>query len=95
MLKQAEVVYEQIKSKEAAIEKITNNIQREYQAELEVLKKDSDNYSNEMAQKMTLLNERLANADTMIRKYKEAVQTDEVVQASTDEQDVQENNEEA
>ncbi len=95
MLKQAEKVYEHIKRKETSIEKITNNIQKKYQGELEELKKESDNYSNEMAQKMTLLNERLANADIMIRKYKEAAQTDEVVQASTDEQDVQDNNEEA
>lgn len=54
------------------------------------MKKESDNYSKEMAQKMTLLNERLASADVMIRQYKEAVQTDDAVQASTEEQDVQE-----
>ena len=48
-----------------------------------------------MAQKITVLNERIANADSMIRQYKEAVQTDEVVQASADEQDVQEKKDEA
>lgn len=94
MLKEAEKVHEQIKGKADAIGSITNNIQREYQAELDGLKKESDNYIKEMAQKITVLNERIANADSMIRQYKEAVQTDEVVQASADEQDVQEKNDE-
>lgn len=95
MLKEAEKVHEQIKGKADAIGNITNNIQREYQIELDGLKKESDNYIKEMAQKITVLNERIANADSMIRQYKEAVQTDEVVQASADEQDVQEKKDEA
>lgn len=95
MLKKSETVYEQIKGKADIIENITKNIQTQYNNELESLKKESDNYSKEMAQKMTLLNERLASADVMIRQYKEAVQTDDAVQASTEEQDVQEKQAEA
>lgn len=90
MLKKSETVYEQIKGKADVIENVTKDIQTQYNNELELLKKESDNYSKEMAQKMTLLNERLASVDVMIRQYKESIQTDDAVQASTEEQVVQE-----
>lgn len=93
MLKKSETVYEQIKGKSEVIGNMTKKIQSKYQAELGTLRKGSDDYMKEMAQKMTLLNERLANVDTLIRQYKEAIQTDEVVQTSTEEQDVQEKTE--
>lgn len=93
MLKKSENVYEQIKGKSEEIENLTKNIQTQYQSELGLLKKESDDYMKEMAQKMTLLNERLANADTIIKDFREAAQTDEVVQTSTEEQDVQEKTE--
>lgn len=93
MLKKSETVYEQIKGRSEVIGNMTKKIQSKYQAELGTLRKGSDDYMKEMSQKMTLLNERLANVDTLIRQYKETVQTDEVVQTSNEEQDVQEKTE--
>lgn len=93
MLKKSEIVYEQIKGDAELVGNMTKKIKSKYQTELGSLKKGSDDYMKEMAQKMSMLNERLVNVDTLIRQYKEAVQTDEVVQTSTEEQDVQEKNE--
>ncbi|MBO7617885.1 MAG: hypothetical protein J6T22_11820 [Bacteroidales bacterium] len=93
MLKKSETVYEKIKRNAEVIGDMTKSIQSKYQEELGTLKKGADDYMNEMAQKMTLLNERLANADTLIRQHRETAQIDEVVQTSTEEQDVQEKNE--
>ena len=93
MLKKSEIVYEQIKGKSRTIKNITTKIENKYKGELDSLKNSSNNYITEMAQKMSLLNERLANVDTLIRQYKETVQTDETVQTSNEEQDIQDKRE--
>lgn len=93
MLKESEAVYGQIKGKANEIESLTQYLQNNYQENLKSIKKESDNHMKEMSQKMSLLNERLANADMLIRQYREAAQTDETLQTSNEEQDIQDNRE--
>lgn len=90
MLKKSEKVYEDIKSKSDVIDNFTKNIQRKYKGELKNLKKESDDYIKELTQKISMLNERLAGIDIAIKQSKEISQTDETVQTSTEEQNIQE-----
>lgn len=90
MLKKAEKVYDDIKAKSDVIDNFTKNIQKKYRSELKTLQKESDDFIKELTQKISLLNERLANIDSLIKKTKEDSQTDDSVQASSEEQSTQE-----
>lgn len=90
MLKKSEKVYEDIKSKSDVIDNFTKNIQKKYRSELKTLKKESDDFIKELTQKISMLNERLVSIDSLIKKAREDSQTDDAVQASSEEQSTQE-----
>lgn len=90
MLKKSEKVYEDIKTQSGIIDNFTKNIQKKYRSELKALKKESDDFIKELTQKISMLNERLAGIDSMIKKTKEESQVDDVVQASSEEISTQE-----
>lgn len=90
MLKKSEKVYEDIKTKSDIIDNFTKNIQKKYKGELKTLKKESDDYIKELTQKISMLNERLAGIDILIKQSKEITQTDDTVQTSSEEQNIQE-----
>lgn len=90
MLKKSEKVYEDIKTQSDVIDNFTKNIQKKYRSELKTLQKESDDFIKELTQKISMLNERLAGIDSMIKKTKEESQVDDVVQASSEEMGTQE-----
>ena len=90
MLKKSEKAYEDIKSKSDVIDNFTKNIQKKYRSELKTLKKESDDFIKELTQKISMLNERLVSIDSLIKKAREDSQTDDAVQASSEEQSTQE-----
>ena len=90
MLKKSEKVYEDIKTQSNVIDNFTENIQKEYRRELETLKTESDDFIKELTQKISMLNERLAIIDSQIKRTREASQTDDAIQTSSDEQSTQE-----
>ncbi len=90
MLKKSEKVYEDIKTKSVVIDNFTKNIQKKYRSELKALKKESDDFIKELTQKISMLNERLASIDTLIKKTREDSQTDDAILASSEEQSTQE-----
>lgn len=90
MLKKSEKVYEDIKTQSNVIDNFTEKIQKEYRSELETLKTESDDFIKELTQKISMLNERLAIIDSQIKRTREASQTDDAIQTSSDEQSTQE-----
>lgn len=90
MLKKSEKVYEDIKTKSDIIDNFTKNIQKKYRSELKTLTKQSDDFIKELTQKISMLNERLASIDSLIKKTKEDSQTDDAILASSEEQSTQE-----
>lgn len=90
MLKKSEKVYEDIKTKSDVIDNFSKNIQKKYRSELKALKKESDDFIKELTQKISMLNERLASIDTLIKKTREESQTDDTILASSEEQSSQE-----
>ncbi len=90
MLKKSEKVYEDIKTQSVVIDNFTKNIQRKYKSELKTLKKESDDFIKELTQKISMLNERLASIDSLIKKTREETQTDDTILASSEEQSTQE-----
>lgn len=90
MLKKSEKVYEDIKTKSDVIDNFTKNIQKKYRSELKTLTKESDDFLKELTQKISMLNERLASIDSLIKKTREDSQTDDAILASSEEQSTQE-----
>lgn len=90
MLKKSEKVYEDIKTKSDVIDNFTKNIQKKYRSELKTLTKESDDFIKELTQKISMLNERLASIDSLIKKTREDSQTDDAILASSEEQSTQE-----
>ena len=90
MLKKSEKVYEDIKTQTNVIDNFTEKIQKEYRSEHETLKTESDDFIKELTQKISMLNERLAIIDSQIKRTREASQTDDAIQTSSDEQSTQE-----
>lgn len=90
MLKKSEKVYEDIKTQSNVIDNFTKNIQKKYRIELKTLKKESDDFIKELTQKISMLNERLASIDSLIKKTRDVSQADDAIQASSEEQGTQE-----
>lgn len=89
MLKKSDKVYEEIKDKADVIEDFSKNIRKKYQTELKNMKKDSDDFIKELSQKISLLDNRLATIDILIKHAKSNVH-DDTVQDSSDEETTQE-----
>lgn len=95
MLKKSDKVYDEIKDKADVIDNFSKNIKKKYQAELKSLKKDSDDYIKDLSQKISLLDNRLASIDTLIKQAKSSTHDDDSVQDSSEEHATQEPTEES
>ena len=90
MLKKSENVYDEIQDKASVIDNFTKNVQKKYKQELKTLKKDSDDYIKDLSQKISLLDNRLASLDTLIKQTKNNPHEDNFVQDSSEENTTQE-----
>ena len=85
MLKKSDNVYNEIKEKADVIENFSKNIKKKYQTELKNMRKYSDDFIKELSQKISLLDNRMASIDVMIKQAKGNI-LDDIVQDSSDEE---------
>lgn len=90
MLKKSEEVYDEIKDKANVIDNFTQRVQKKYRQELKALKNDSDDYIKDLSQKISLLDSRMANIDSLIKQSKKSAQDDDSVHDSSEEIVIQE-----
>ena len=90
MIKKSDKAYEEIKGKAEIVESFTKDLKNNYQTELENLKKESDDYIKDLSQKISLLDNRLASIDTLIKQTKSSYQDDDTIKDSSEEMATQE-----